>query len=295
MKIIVCKTAGLCAGAKRAYDAAKSSAESGKITYIYKEILHNEKLIDDLNHIGAKTIFDLNNLDDDCVVVLRAHGEEKNTYAFLQQTKYNVIDMMCPNVKRVREIALQKANDGYKIIVVGNKKNGKIHDETKSLLSFLDSPILVTSIDDIASTLFEKGVKYFAVCQTTYSASDYNKIIDLINQHAKGVGCEFEYANTICSFPIVNIEESKKLAQKSNIMVVLGSKSSSNTTELYNSIKGICPTVFDDDYNRIFDYIVACIKNNKLNKSNLVIGVVAGASTLKSDLQQLVDYLIKCL
>ena len=294
MKIIVCKTAGLCAGAKRAYDEAVKSAKIGdKKTCVYKEILHNEKLLCDLESKGVKTIYDLNDISPDSRIILRAHGEEKQTYDMLKNFNAEIVDMICPNVKKVHDIAIKKEDEGCKIIVVGNIKNGKIHDETKSLLSFLTEPIFISSVNDVHKNMFENGKKYFAVCQTTFSLEGYKDIVELLGDQIEKADAEFDFANTICNFPLVNMKESVELAKKCDCVIVLGSKSSSNTTQLYNSVKNVCPTIFDDDFETIKNFVKNEAGFLHKNDKDFVVGIVAGASTLKTDIDELSGFLLK--
>jgi len=285
MEVLICKTAGLCAGAQRAYDMVINALENNNRVYVYKEILHNEVLIDDLKNRGAVFINNLNQIIGNSKVILRAHGEECAIYEYLYKNKIDYEDAICVSVKRVHEIAKEKQSLGYKIIVVGKKKNEELHDEVKSLISFLEEPIIISNKGDLKKLKLNQGGKYFIVAQTTYNVNDFNEIVKLIK--INNSDSLIEYSNTICNFPLVNINESVKLAKDCDIIVVLGSKTSSNTNELYNSVKDLGFTIFSNDENEIVLDIRKYILDHKISKENLKICLLAGASTLKQKLQNL--------
>ena len=157
MKITICETAGLCAGAMRAYMSVVDSLKTNKNVAVYKEILHNENLISDLKNKGAIFHDNLSEFKKDDFVILRAHGEEKSIYEYLEKNGNRYFDSICHNVKNVRDISIKKEKEGFNIIVVGKCKNGKYHDEVLGLVSFLTNPIVVSSIDEAQRIHFEQG------------------------------------------------------------------------------------------------------------------------------------------
>ena len=110
MKVTICKTAGLCAGAWKAYNEVIKSLSKNAKTAIFKEILHNESLIQSLKDNGALFVKDLSEIGNDYNLILRAHGEEKEVYDYLADKNISYIDSICVNVKNVRDVAIQKQN-----------------------------------------------------------------------------------------------------------------------------------------------------------------------------------------
>lgn len=295
MEITICETAGLCAGAERAYNGVIDSLSKNKSTAVYKEILHNENLIVDLERKGAKFHDKLDSISKGDFVVLRAHGEEKKVYDYLHENMIEYFDSICINVKNVRELATKKEQEGYNMIVIGKQKDGKYHSEILGLVSFLKSPIMVSNSDQASGVCMRAGQKYFAVCQTTYPAKVFDEIINILRDKANESGAEFEYKNTICSFTAVNNQKSKELAGRSDIAIVVGSKNSSNTIELVNAVKSACYTIFSNDMKEIIGTVKEHIESKILNDKELKICILAGASTLKKDLQNLKNELILAL
>ena len=275
MKITICKTAGLCGGASRAYNSVIKSLEENGKAFVYKELLHNEALINDLKSKGAHFDDNIKNANNEDIVVLRAHGEEKYIYDYLNENNISYIDAICTNVKHVHNVALEKQNEGYRIIVVGKYKNGEYHDEIKSLVSFLKDPILIHSIESAMQVKLNHNEKLL------------NDTVCVLSNKAKELEIEFDYKNTICNFPILNIQESIKLASVSDISIVVGSSNSSNTTELYNAVKNLSFTIFSNDLNYIKNQVENYVLSNNLDRENVNICILAGASTLKENLQNL--------
>lgn len=290
MKIEICSTAGLCGGASRAVNLVKENLKNGKVC-VYKQILHNENLIKSLENQGAKFCDTLSELDKTATIVLRAHGEEKSVYKYLQEQNIDYIDGICPNVKVVKDTAIAMQNAGYKIIVVGTNKNGKLHDETQSLLSYLVAPVVISDLNQ-TSLIPLNFDKYFLVCQTTFNKNLFEKIKQEIAEYLQKNGKEFNFRNTICGFPLKNIENSINLAKKCDIAVVYGSQNSSNTKELYMAVKDITYTIFSIDKNEIIASIKDYLKTQNKSPDNVTVAILAGASTLKEDLQDLYNELI---
>ena len=291
MEITICKTAGLCAGATRSYNAAIEALKGKKKVKMYHQILHNQKLIDDLNSKGSSIIFDIKEADVNDHIVLKAHGEEKSVFEYLENKKIEYSNTICTNVKRVHDIALGKEKEGYTIILVGKKtKTGDYHPEIGALKTYLNNPVMISELSDVEEPTFSDK-KYFMVSQTTFNNEKFLQIAQKTKDLLKAKNIEFDSANTICNFPLVNINESLKLASASDVAIVLGSKNSSNTTELFNAVKDVCPTIFNDDFQEIGQEVATKLEKNKVPFEKAKICILAGASTLKSDLEKLKTYL----
>ena len=295
MEVQICKTAGLCGGANRAYRAVLNSLNQNKSTFVYKELLHNEELIEDLKSRGVLFSENIEDANFDQNIILRAHGEEKWVYEYLNDHSMQYFDAICPNVKYVHELAIKKQEEGYKIIIIGKHKNGEYHDEVKSLITFLNEPIIITDPSSIRYIKFDKNQKYFLVSQTTYNNYKLNIMIDIISRMARDIGFKFDYENTICNFPLLNIENSIELAKSSNIAIVIGSKNSSNTSELYYAVKDYCSAVFSSDENEIVQFIKLHMQLENIHAKDFKICILAGASTLKEKLQNIKDYIEKVI
>lgn len=269
------KVYGVCTGAYKAVDLAYKLNEQfkDKNIYIYKEVLHNEYIIDKLNKEGIKIVDNLDLVNKDDILIIRAHGETKETYEELKNRKITYYDATCVNVKRVQDIVEEKYNNGYKIIIVG-KKN---HPEVIATASRSDNTAIIIETKEDYDSL-NKNDKYYVVCQTTTSQDSFNDLIDYLKKN----NYNYEYKNTICNNQSLIQTSSALLARKMDVMFVIGGASSSNTKELFNKCKKVCKkTYFFSDIESFYDYI----KTQKYSEKTK-IGFTGGASTLKEQINE---------
>ena len=160
------KIYGTCAGANKAIEVAYKlkKENTNKNIYIYKEILHNPYIIKELEKDDIKCIDDLSLLTKNDILIIRAHGEPKETYDYLEKNNIEYYDATCTNVLKVHNIAIDKQNNGYKIIIVGKKT----HPEVIGTNGWINNEgIIIEKKDDYKE--LNKNDKYFIVCQTTVS------------------------------------------------------------------------------------------------------------------------------
>jgi len=279
MEIIICKTAGLCAGASKAYNSVIKSIEDGNKTVVYKEILHNKEIIKSLEEKGARFVEELSDVKNYENVILRAHGEEKWVYDNLEKRNISYVDSICSNVLYIRNLVKEKQSQGYSIIFVTKKKDGKLHDEGLGIVSFLNDYLIVSDIDEAKAIVLDVNKKYFIACQTTFPSQQFLDIVEEIKQKAVISNVEIDYKKTTCNFTAVNNEQSKIIASQSDLAIVIGSSYSSNTKGVYNSVKDICPTLYLNDANTIVNEVKGYIKENSIDIQNFKICLLAGAST----------------
>ena len=123
-EIKVAKHAGFCFGVKKAIEIAEEVAQSnsGK-TYVYGQLVHNEKVIKDLENKGIIFVENINDIPQNAVTVLRAHGEPGTTYQILEEKSIikgkNLNDAVCPLVTLVHNTAIKLKNNGYEVILFG--------------------------------------------------------------------------------------------------------------------------------------------------------------------------------
>lgn len=273
------KIYGTCAGANKAIETAYKLRKDNKDKniYIYKEILHNPYIISELEKDNIKCIDDLNIVSKDDIVVIRAHGEPKETYDYLEKNNIEYYDATCTNVLRVHNIAIDKYKEGFKIIIVGKKK----HPEVIGTNGWINNEgLIIESIDDY--NLLNKSDKYFIVCQTTVSHKKLQELLNYLNE--KNINYEFE--NTICNAQKLIQTSSITLAEQMDIMFVIGGQESSNTKELYNLCNEVTKTYYFSNIKDFYNFI----KKEKYNL-NTKIGFTGGASTPKEQIKEYANLL----
>lgn len=273
------KIYGTCAGANKAIETAYKlkKENTNKNIYIYKEILHNPYIIKELEKDNIKCIDDLKILTKDDILIIRAHGEPKETYDYLEENNIEYYDATCTNVLKVHNIAIEKQKNGYKVIIVGKKT----HPEVIGTNGWINNEgIIIETKNDYKD--LNKSDKYFIVCQTTVSHKKLQELLNYMNEN----NISYEVENTICNAQKLIQTSSIALAEQMDIMFVIGGKESSNTKELYNLCNEVTKTYYFSDIKDFFDFI----KKEKYTL-NTKIGFTGGASTPKEQIKEYANLL----
>ncbi len=273
------KIYGTCTGANKAIEVAYKlkKENTNKNIYIYKEILHNPYIIKELEKDDIKCIDDLSLLTKNDILIIRAHGEPKETYDYLEKNNIEYYDATCTNVLKVHNIAIDKKNNGYKIIIVGKKT----HPEVIGTNGWINNEgIIIEKKDDYKE--LNKNDKYFIVCQTTVSHKILQELLNYMNEN----NISYEIENTICNAQKLIQTSSIALAEQMDIMFVIGGKESSNTKELFNLCNEVTKTYYFSDIKEFFNFI----KKEKYTL-NTKIGFTGGASTPKDQIKEYANLL----
>lgn len=273
------KVYGTCAGANKAIETAYKLKKENKDKniYIYKEILHNPYIINELLKDGIKCIDDLSILNENDILIIRAHGEPKETYDYLDSHNIEYYDATCTNVLKVHNLAIEKQNNGYKIVIVGKKT----HPEVIGTNGWINNEGIIIENEDDYKNLNNKD-KYFIVCQTTVSHKKLQELLNYMNEN----NIDYEVENTICNAQKLIQTSSATLAEQMDIMFVIGGKESSNTKELYNLCNEVTKTYYFSDIKDFFNFI----KKEKYTL-NTKIGFTGGASTPKEQIKEYANLL----
>lgn len=273
------KVYGTCAGANKAIEAAYKLKKENKDKniYIYKEILHNPYIINELLKDNIKCIDDLTILGKNDILIIRAHGEPKETYDYLDSHNIEYYDATCTNVLKVHNIAIDKQENGYKILIVGKKT----HPEVIGTNGWINNNGIIIENEEDYKEL-NNNDKYFIVCQTTVSHKKLQNLLNYMNEN----NISYEIENTICNAQKLIQTSSVALAEQMDIMFVIGGKESSNTKELFNLCNEVTKTYYFSNIKDFFNFI----KKEKYNL-NTKIGFTGGASTPKEQIKEYANLL----
>lgn len=284
MEIIVGKLAGFCGGVINSVTKTDKILEDGKKTYCLGELVHNKQVVDKLEKKGLVLIDSIDDVQNDSRVIIRAHGVTKKVYEKAKEKNIELIDLTCPNVLRIHDKAVNLVNEGYYIVLVAQKD----HPEAIGTISFCgkDSVILedISGVDEIID-LFKKSEKnkIAVISQTTYSMAKFENIAKELSSKLNDY--EIKIDNTICSATELRQKETSSLATQVDAMIIIGGKNSSNTKKLYDIASTKCANTF----------IVETIDDLKADMSIYEkVGVMAGASTPKESIDEVIEYLEKC-
>jgi len=277
MKIELASSYGFCFGVKRAIKIAEE--HQGSKTY--GPLIHNKDEIARLKdgyNIGLAEEF--SDITPDDSVVIRTHGIPKNELEKLKEQDNNIIDATCPYVTTPQKIVEKMSGEGYSIVIFGDRN----HPEIKGVVSYAkDARNAFIVGDDSELEGLPLLSKVAVVAQTTRKPQDFLKVVNALILNHK----EVRVFNTICNATFENQDAAAEVAQRADVMVVIGGKHSSNTKQLHS----ICATYCTDSY---------LIENEKeLQKewfeNKELCGISAGASTPDWIVQNVIDAIEKII
>lgn len=275
MKINLAKSAGFCFGVKRALAIALTVASRGREVYMLGDIVHNEDVIKQIENAGLHKI-DTPVKGRNKTLLIRAHGESLATFQKAKSLGYKIIDATCPMVKEIHKIARDAEKNGYRIIVIGDKKHDEVHGITGQLKN---KAIVIDEIKKIPLKNIKTLKKAAIVVQSTQNNEKVLKIVEVLKRYIK----DLLFFNTICNPTRIKQAEIKTLPLKNDVMIIIGSKNSANTRRLFEISKSLNKR----------SYWVASKKEIEpwwFRKAKSV-GISAGASTPEATIQEVVKYI----
>ena len=227
MKIIISKKAGFCQGVKRALDLAISeTTQSEEPVFTFGPLVHNNQVISYLEDLGIERIDRIEELPIGSHIIIRSHGIGPKDLEKIKARNLMIVDGTCGKVKKVQNIAKGLYEKGYSIIILGAPK----HPEIKAIREYVnDEALVINSLADIKNPIFEKTPeKIGLVCQTTLSHAFFDMAVEKISSQIPHI----EIYNTICGATHTRQNEARAVAEKVDLVIVIGSPESSNTAKL---------------------------------------------------------------
>lgn len=284
MELIIGKTAGFCFGVRNAVDKTyEEISKNTKNLYCLGELVHNEKIVDDITKKGVITVNDISEIPNNSNVIIRAHGVEPSIYDIANEKNLKLIDLTCPKVARVHELAKDFSVDGYYIMLIAEKR----HAETIGTKGFCGKNCtIIEMLEDVGTAIrdFEESklTKIGIIAQTTFSVEKFDTIVQDIKSR---VNCKIEVKNTICNATEMRQAETEELSKKVDLMIVIGGKNSANTKRLYDISSKNCENAILIQ-NKDDEVLKEALKNDFER-----IGIMAGASTPKESIDEVIGYI----
>ena len=261
MKITIAKSAGYCFGVRDAVKLAYDTAEKYGDVYMLGDIVHNEKVVQDLNNAGAKIVDHLDDIPDESPVLFRAHGTKPDVWKDAEKRNINIIDATCPLVHEIHREVKQLEEEGRRIIIIGDHG----HDEVIAIAEQVRKPIIISSKSEAES--IRRIKKAGIVSQSTQMIENVQEIINILIKKV----FDLRFVNTICFPTKRNHEQIKEMAGENDIMIIIGSFTSANSKRLTELSKQR-----NDNSHQ-----VTCADDLDINwfKNMDSVGISAGAST----------------
>lgn len=265
-QIILAKTAGFCFGVDRAVNLVYELVGEGKKVCTLGPIIHNAQLVADLESKGVKIIDDISKAPQGYTVVVRTHGVEKNVLDELENKNIEFVNATCPFVTKIHNIV--KKQDENTVVLIAGDKN---HPEVLGIKSYCKGPSFVFKDEKELEKIIQDndiGQKSSVICvaQTTFSLNEQKKCKKIF----KKLCTNCKIFDTICNATSDRQNEAEELSKKSDAMIVVGGRHSSNTCKLRDTGEANCPTFLIETADEL--------SSLDLSTYN-VIGVTAGAST----------------
>ena len=228
MHIILANPRGFCAGVERAIAIVERAIEKfGAPIYVRHEVVHNKYVCDDLRAKGAIFIDELTEVPAGATVVFSAHGVSQSVREEAEQRGLNVFDATCPLVTKVHLEVARHRRDGREIVMIGHKG----HPEVEGTMGQSpDGMLLVETVADV-DTLSVRDPQHLAyVTQTTLSVDDAQSIVNALRQRFPAIVGPKK--DDICYATQNRQDAVKQLAAQCDLLLVVGSKNSSNSNRL---------------------------------------------------------------
>lgn len=266
MQVEVAKSAGFCFGVERAVDMVYEQIEKQEKVYTYGPIIHNEAVVEDLEKKGVQVLETEEELCalQEGTVIIRSCGVAKRIYGLLDEEKFAVVDATCPFVKKIHQIVETESKAGRQIVIIGNDN----HPEVEGIKGWCTgNAIVIGNTESARNCDFAMDTKLCVVSQTTFNYKKFEDIVEILSEKSYDIIA----MNTICNATKQRQTEAASLAARSDAMLVIGGKHSSNTQKLYE----ICKRECEDTYHiqTLDDLDVSRFKSFRS------VGITAGAST----------------
>jgi 4-hydroxy-3-methylbut-2-en-1-yl diphosphate reductase len=228
MRVVLAQPRGFCAGVVRAIEIVERAlAKGGQPVYVRHEIVHNRHVVEDLKAKGAHFVEELDEIPDGATTIFSAHGVPQSVVKDAKNRELPVIDATCPLVSKVHSQAKHYVAQGRNLILIGHRG----HPEVEGTMGQAGAPVtLVSTREEVAALTLPDDAPAAYVTQTTLSIDDTRGIIEALKARFKNiVGPD---TSDICYATQNRQSAVRELCRVSDIILVVGSKNSSNSNRL---------------------------------------------------------------
>ena len=232
MEIVLANPRGFCAGVNRAIEIVEKALEHfGAPIYVRHEVVHNRFVVEGLRNKGAVFVQELDEVPENSIVIFSAHGVSRMVRDEAERRGLQVFDATCPLVTKVHVEALRHQRDGKEVILIGHAG----HPEVEGTLGQMDATLstgiyLVETPEDVWALQVKQPENIAFVTQTTLSVDDTAVIIQALRERFPNIIGPRK--DDICYATQNRQDAVKDLAQRCDVILVVGSINSSNSNRL---------------------------------------------------------------
>jgi 4-hydroxy-3-methylbut-2-enyl diphosphate reductase len=232
MQILLASPRGFCAGVDRAIDIVERAIELfGAPIYVRHEVVHNRYVVDRLRDLGARFVEELDEIPDGATVIFSAHGVSSSVEEQAARRGFEVFDATCPLVTKVHLEVVRHAREARDVVLIGHAG----HPEVEGTMGRFDASFggaihLVESVADARNLTVQSPEKLAFVTQTTLSVDDTQAIVDVLRERFPHL--QAPRIEDICYATQNRQDAVKRLLTECDVLVVVGSATSSNSNRL---------------------------------------------------------------
>ena len=232
MQVLLANPRGFCAGVDRAIDIVERAIELfGAPIYVRHEVVHNRYVVDRLRNMGAKFVEELDEVPDDATVIFSAHGVSRAVQDEAQRRGLKVFDATCPLVTKVHMEVTRYAREGRDVILIGHEG----HPEVEGTMGQFDTSfggriLLVETPEDVGHLEVRDPSRLAFVTQTTLSVDDTQRVVEALRLRFPVLASPRK--EDICYATQNRQDAVKQLVQRCDLILVVGSPTSSNSNRL---------------------------------------------------------------
>ncbi len=230
-RVVIAAEAGACYGVERALEMVEAAANKSQVgVHTLGPLIHNPRVVAELSEKGVSVVSSPAEAAGE-TLLLRTHGVTPDEQVSAESMCHEVLDATCPFVKKVHLAASRLFKEDYQVVVVGEKG----HPEVEATLPHAPGAVVVGSAEEAAA--LPECKKIGVVVQTTQSRANLEKVVAALLGRAE----EVRVVNTICEATSGHQKACADLAEKADVMVVIGGRISANTTRLAEISAELCP------------------------------------------------------
>jgi 4-hydroxy-3-methylbut-2-en-1-yl diphosphate reductase len=228
VKVILANPRGFCAGVDRAIEIVERALEIfGAPIYVRHEVVHNRFVVEDLRSRGAVFVDELSEIPDGATVIFSAHGVSRSVQHEAKRRGFRVFDATCPLVTKVHMEVARHRRNGTEVILVGHAG----HPEVEGTMGQANDGIhLVETVEDVAKLQIGDPSNLAYATQTTLSVDDTQRIVNALRLRFPSI--KIPAKDDICYATQNRQDAVKSLVRQVDVMLVVGSASSSNSNRL---------------------------------------------------------------
>ena len=283
MKVLLANPRGFCAGVERAIEIVERAIDKhGSPIYVRHEVVHNRFVVENLKKKGAIFVDEIDQVPKGSIVIFSAHGVSQAVRKDAASISATVYDATCPLVTKVHKEVTRRQKQNHQVVLIGHAG----HPEVEGTLGQSNDSkkiTLVESISDIDELNFSDSIDISYTTQTTLSVDDTKQIVGLLK--AKFPQIQAPKKSDIC-YATQNRQDSVKgMINNSEMLLVIGSKNSSNSNRLREIAEN----------NNKPAYLIDGASDIDIDwlRGITIVGVTAGASAPEILVQEVVDYLLE--